>query len=261
MQHSRLRDPLDIPVLLAECMKASFLKDIHFSRIYPNDPVNAPMIVWRLVARVMGKEGKETKKPRIRGHYDDGNNAVVIYGQWTTAQFQFDLISTSDEEVDELMRRFELFVVESRPTLVACGVDQFIFDEQRPDYSLPIPKEMPCRSLRYTAVMSTLYPAYTTRIRQIALHIASTGAQKDIAVVRTAAESDPIDVATTRIVGIAKTENADSFDYVAGVDYDLIDFGATATIKWQPYGLHPDEGTTYYVRISTLAEEVSFDIP
>lgn len=261
MQIERVGTPLDIPPLIQECLKNSFLKNVRFSREYPNEPVQGPVIVWRLVRRVMGKEGKERLKPRIRGYQNMGSDRqVTFWGQWTTAIFQFDLFHVSEQEVDELMCKFELFVMEIRRVLCLSGVDQIIFDEQLQDYSLPTPKEIPQRSVRYSAVMTTLYPVYNARVNQIVLSIASATKTDFIAAVRgDSGLTDSVEIDPVRITGIG--DNEVDLDYVAGVDYDLSASDDGTTITWLEHGLHPSGGATYYVRYSTLDDPLQFTVP
>lgn len=255
----RVASPLDIPQLIRDCMKSSLLNKVTFTRIYPDIPVTGPVIVWRLVRRVLGKEGIETKKPRIRGFGVAGNDKLVTYwGQWTTAVFQFDLFHTSEDEADDLMRKFELFIMESRHILGMSGVDSFIFEEQLQDYSLPTPKEIPQRSIRYVATMTSLYPVYTPRVHQISLSIASTGEVDNKEMTRSADAEDLVGIQYYRILSIGNTP--DTVDYVAGVDYDLVEADSGTKIVWLPHGLHPEGGANYYIRYSALVDPVSFSV-
>jgi len=199
--------------------------------------------------------------PRIRGiDASSGNDLVIFWGQWTTAVFQFDLFHTSEDEVDELMKRFELFILEARPTLRASGVDTFILQEQLTDYSLPTPKEVPQRSIRYEATMTTLYPVYQPRVHQITLSVAAGTDILGMEVTRTPDSSkDTINLPVIRIIGLGNT--SDTTDFVAGIDYDLIDNSdGTATIQWLEHGLRPEAGTTYYVHYSTRVDPLSFAV-
>jgi hypothetical protein len=259
MQISRVATPHDIPPLLQECMKASLLKDVEFSRIYPNKEITGPTIVWRLIRRTLGKENKETKRPRMRGYDTDSHpdRIVVLWGQWSTTIFQFDIFHTSEEEADELMKRFELFVAEARATLRMHGVDTFYLQEQLTDYSVPAPKEIPVRSLRFEATMTTLYPAFQPRIHQIALSVAASTTLASKEIIRTLdTDTDIVDVTPIRIASLG--DSAESMDYIACVDYDLVDTGdGSTTIKWREHGLHPRGGNTYYVRYTALVDPLS----
>lgn len=255
----RLATPIDIPPLIKGCMKTSALKNVSFSRIYPNEPVKGPVIVWRLIRRVLGKEGKETKKPRIRGFGTSGSDQLITYwGQWTTAVFQFDLFAPSEDEADRLMRNFEIFCLEARHTLGLSGIDSWILEEQLQDYALPTPKEIPVRSLRYTATMTMLYPIYSTRVRQIALSVAGGMDGVSLSLVRSStADTDQCNIPTDRIISIGNAE--DTIDFVAGIDYSLVDNGDTTTaITWLPQGLRPAGGASYYLHYAAPADPVSF---
>lgn len=237
--------PIDIPKLLEECKKISAIKDVPFLRVYPDDRVTSPIIVWRIIRRVPGNEGKETKRPRVRSTEYDEDSTVKYMGQWMTTVFQFDIIAPTDEEADSIMLKFEQFMKEAVPALNYNGVDHMIFDEQLTDYSAQLPKEIPVRTLRYVAVMSVYTPLYTNRIAQIAIR---TAAGVETAICEMIhGENDIVTVPAARILGMGNSEDSD--DYILSIDYDLVDIdSACCCIRWRKFGLRPKEGDTYYVR-------------
>lgn len=246
--------PLSVPELLERGLKKSSLRNIVFTEEYPDERVTSPTIAWSIASRTLGIEGRERLKPRMRLQDVAGKDAVTYWGQNTTVIYQFDLFDISNKKVNELMEDFECFVFEASQMLYSCGVDKFVFVEQLKDYSLPVPKDIPCRSLRYMATFSAMYPIHTTRIRQILLSFVMGGGKGSSTIIRGSGDSDTITDDADNIIKpdwlVAVSENFVLAEptYVAGVDYELTeDDDGRAVISWVTAGRKPETGSRYCV--------------
>ena len=252
--------PLQIPNAIKEGVAQSALKSVPVFRARPSEPFKGPRIVCRIEQRRPGADNHETKKGRVRAEIQDDDGTVRwIWGQAATCVVQFDFFHNSDDEVDELVMRFESFVLEYRPALIENGLASFLFVEQLPDNYLQVPKDVPNRTMRYEATMSVLHEVSYSRIQQVALSVTDNIQFTHATITRSQTLGyDEIDAADFAILGLYSSETSSAPDYIADVDYRLerVDAGATK-IVWLPGALTPAAGGTYVVRY-TLAKELNF---
>jgi hypothetical protein len=245
-----------VPLVLADCIKTSALRGVVFTQEYPDSPVKIPTIVWRVYHRTPGNEGKEKYGPRARGGQHNINHSTVVHywAQWNTVIYQFDLFHATNAAVDELMEKFELFAKEVSSALKNIGIEYFGFYEQLQDYTLPTPKEVPSRSLRYLATFSVTLPLYIPRIRQIDRFVAvntlgKSFEENSLSLVRGDEDVDNINLPLAAITMIADQPLPPAPDYIAGIDYELTvaENGHSTDITWTLAGKRPAAGSTYYV--------------
>ena len=269
-------NPTNIPELLHASMQHSVISDTLFTEKYPDEAVTIPTIVWSIHRRIPGKDGKETRKQRIRKKETSSNNKSVLYfGQWTTVIYQFDLYHSSDHEVNNLMMRFEQFLMESTPALVRAGVETFIFNEQVKDYTLPpVPSRTAIRSLRYLTVFTAIYPVYLENIRNIKLIIDMDAKLETLAITRSALTIDNIPLQETvdnivqdlRIVEIYQVGDNQITsgtipDYILSIDYYITkdDVSGQLSVVWITGGKSPETGATYYIYYEKVDEYLEID--
>lgn len=239
------------------CIKQSPLKKATFSRSYPEEVVDTPTITFTILRRTPGMVGKERYSTRLIKVREGTNGRLVEqYGQPMTTTIQFDFFDSTDSEVSILMMQFESLIKEWKPLLMSMGIDYFLFEEQPVDRSLPVPKEIPVRSLRYSVVMRVIDAVSRTRIRQIRLSIAPGVSFESSAITRSISEDfDEVAVASYTICGLYKYEASIVSDYIADIDYTIEEVDANnSKIVWNQYGLHPSSGETYYMRYAPLSE-------
>lgn len=258
-----INHPIEIPDLLRECFARTSIAAVPFTRIYPDVPLTGPMIVWRLVRRWPGKDKKETKRGRLRGMSDSDPDKITMYmGQWQTALFQFDLIHVNEFEADRLMLAFEASIRESQVALSTYGVDNFFFEEQLEDQSLPLNKSCVTRSVRYLATMTVYTPINVARMREITIHVSQTPFNQTLAVEKSTDDFDLVDLHSADVLSINSLENTDDTDNILYLPSD-IDYAiepqtdGTIKIQWTDYGIRPTAGNTFYITHSTISDPVT----
>lgn len=261
-----------IPELIRECMQRSSVKDVIFSEVYPKDPVKSPSIVWSIFSRVLGREGKEHLKPRARKVPEDVALADTIYfGQWTTVLYQFDIFAPSDQEANDIMEKFERFILEATPTLMRFGVSEIIFEQQLKDDSIDAPSETSVRSLRYIVIFDLVYPIQVKRIKDIELVLHMSPIVEYTSLVRGSGQVDYLEDTTSsggqvyrlllgNVIGISNeeiNETTDEYYYLENVDYSVVvDDTGRRGILWNTSGNKPTEGDTYYISYTKRTETV-----
>jgi len=273
----RYLTPTNVPELLQQGIQHSGISNTVFTEKYPDEAVTVPTIVWSIARRVPGKEGKETRKPRLREEDRTRPDRDILYfGQWTTVIYQFDLYHSSDQEVNRLMEGFERFLLEATPALVNAGVETFIFDEQLKDYAIPpTPKDTAVRSLRYMAIFTTVYPVYMKRIGNIKMIINMDRTLESLALTRGTTDTDLLptteivdDIEVTlrieRVYAVSDLIVTSGIlpDYIKDVDYYVAwdDTSRQVSIVWLDSGKQPTAGATYYVHYDKITEYLETDL-
>lgn len=264
MAHELIKfvDHITFPKVMGEIIRNNpDFEGVQYTSSFPKEDEDrtgrVPCIVYRLLRRVPGIEGLETKKPRFRSkvHEDDGT-ITEVWSQWMTNSFQFDCVALSNDEADELVWKLDQLLQDNVVTFLQLGARDLIFDEQLEDALLPRSKDLCVRSLRWTLYTDAVRLRNVQGIDEIRIRTFLPQDDAVEAVVR-AASLDQYDVLQqthiTKIIyvsnpspsGIARTE-----DYLPGVDFVTVydPHSARTAILWTEEGRHPQPGQTYYVR-------------
>lgn len=233
------------------------LRRVAYGKVYPKKAEECPAIRYRLLHRVAGIDNIERRKPRLRLETPDGEGrTLLIYSQWMTCVYQWDVCAASLEEADEIMDKFDRFLRASVGTMIKRGARDFIFDEQIVDELLPKTHDVEARSIRWVAYLHHLEAQIVHPIEQIRVRVLESQVEDIQAIVRGASIDAPDGLDQTYIShlilisdpspsGIARTQ-----DYLPEVDYSTIYDPANnkTWIQWIEAGRKPDPGATYYVR-------------
>ncbi|HYT45349.1 MAG TPA: hypothetical protein VEP90_23680, partial [Methylomirabilota bacterium] len=99
-------DYISFPRILGELVR----NDPQFSGVlYTEDFPTAtrpqtPMITYRMIKRVPGMDKIATRKPRLRFWYKNDDQTITeIWSQWMTCIYQFDMITSTSQEADDLL--------------------------------------------------------------------------------------------------------------------------------------------------------------
>jgi hypothetical protein len=245
------------PILIGNLLKATPLSGIIYTQEFPETEIVAPTVVWHVESSVNGVEGKETKKPRLRGmEWMDGHPEVIVYfGQAMTTVYQFDLLHKTNGEVNKLHLQFKQFIDEARPALCAHGVSQFIFDQQLRDPRVKVPEHCSARSLRYSVNYTEYTPVVESIVNDLLIVVKEDMTQQLSGMTRSSLAFDIIspNYNYQYMYGIFDQQDwtiETGANYTKGIDYDVITFPddeATKVIHWLSGGRKPTEGATYYI--------------
>lgn len=153
-----------------------FDKDVVFLRDTDSDPkkLPAPCITYKLISKVPGSIGKNTKeiKPRIRESAPDPHKPghhVINYAQLFDTLIQFDIWGRNDTEADQLALRFEETMLQYTGFFIQNGVAGIYFDSQLEDQKAQnLRLDLSQRKLRYLVRFEKVTTTRTAEIEKIA---------------------------------------------------------------------------------------------
>jgi hypothetical protein len=232
-------------------------RGVKYGKAFPRNREETPTIRYRLIHRVPGIEHIERRKPRLRLEViDESGKIVQVWSQWMTCVYQWDVCTSSLEEADEILDKFDRFLRASVGRLLEMGARDFIFDEQVVDEMLPKTKDVETRSLRWVAYLHQIEARVVDPIDQFRIRVLESHIEDVQAVIRGADLMVPDGLNQTYISdvlllsdpspsGIARTQ-----DYLPDIDYITIYDPANnkTWIQWIEAGRKPAPGATYYVR-------------
>jgi hypothetical protein len=245
------------PRFLGELFKQSgMFPDVQFTPEYPREPVKGDSIVWKVVRRVPGAGRMRERKPRIRHvkYKPRIGEAVVHWAQVFTVIYQFDVISASNTRADELMEKFEQFMLLCAEHLSARGVWRCLFEEQIESDLLQIPQPLAVRSLRYRVVLESVIEVPVPVVQSFNLRVSGGETEEVVQIVRSSGNAEELDITDCAVVfGVYDRDPSEdgAMEYVCGIDWTLYkapDSGVLY-ILWLEDGISPPVGSTYYVKV------------
>lgn len=105
-----------------------------------------PVITYKVIRR---QPADKEIKMRPREFLSDGENGIQIYGQRFDYQVEFAIWGSTNDEVDEVLDKFEDMINIYRGNLMKSGIQQIIFMEQLNDDPDEWKKKLICRPLHY----------------------------------------------------------------------------------------------------------------
>lgn len=133
-----------------------------------------PVVVYRLTDR-RPAEGIAEKRPRHRDTVVDPNSPdryVLLMGQVFDYFVQFDVMAKSNDEADDLLDKFENFILTYTPFFKESGVNQIWFERQLPDDVITAWRDpVFVRSLVYRLRMEKIVPVVVGQLNQVSIDI------------------------------------------------------------------------------------------
>jgi len=253
-------------MLLGEIFEQSgMFPGIRFSAEYPRAPAAGDTVVWKIVRRVPGAGRMRERKPRIRStrYNPRRGEAIVRWAQVFTVIYQFDIISATNTAANELMERFEQFMLLCVEQLVARGVWQCLFEEQTEDRTVQVPQPLAVRTLRYRVVMESTIEMPVPMVKSFNVRMLGAESESVLALVRSSGNAEELGVEDCAIIyGVYDRDpgDASAVEYLCGVDWTLYrdPDSNRLYVLWLDDGMSPSAGATYYVRIGgkTVSETV-----
>lgn len=251
-------DYVSFPRILGQLVRIDpQFRSVEYTEDFPSDKPNTPIIVYRMVKRVPGWNGVETKKPRLRFWFRTEDNAIMeIWSQWMTCIYQFDCCASSSVEADELCFNLDWFIRNNVGIFLSMGANELVFQEQLEDHLLERTNDIKVRSIRWMARLESLEYRTTPVLNQVNIRVFEPQEEAYEAVVR-GPDTDTIDeLQQTYIAKIvfvsdpSPSGTARTFDYIPGLDFLTLynEITQKTALKWQEAGKRPAPGATYYVR-------------
>jgi hypothetical protein len=251
-------DYLTFPKAIGEVVRdTADFAGVQYVRDMPREPAAVPAIAYRLVSRVPGMDGIETRKSRLRFAFPNEDSSVTeVWSQWMTCTYQFDVCHHTGPEVDDLGQQFDRLLRDSVGLFLKLGVSEFVFDEQVEDHLLVPSKGISVLSLRWTARLENLEFRTSPTIQSLRLRVFQPQAEDVEAVVRgdSVENADSLHQTFISAVMIVSDPSPSGIarlsDYLQGVDYVVLYDPVTAqsALRWLDPGKRPSPGSTYYVR-------------
>lgn len=255
--------PYTLPLLIWDIIDNQWNgRDVDFTEMYPRSNVDKPTIVWRIYRRLPGREGLETRKPRLRGQTKQDDPALTEeqWAQWQTIIYEFAIYDVSNSSVNALTEDFEGLMYNITPILKSQGVGEWLFDEQVADEELgrASSQELYVRVLRYRCILERKYIKSVPNIMQVLLRTVHsyTPVDNEIVIRDSLSTRDTLSskwvynvVRCSPNMDIGASSTVDpNVDYIQGVDFNLgVLIDGTSYIDWVPGAKHPKPGDTYYV--------------
>lgn len=154
-------------------IKAEFAPDDNKYYFFPddnNDPLNHPMVIYKVIKRVPKSELKPTVREYTIQKDEDGNDRKgVVYGQRFEYSVQFDIYANNTVEVDKAMDRFEELMIAYAGHIKGQGVVEYYLKEQFIDsYFMNFRETICMRSLVYYVEIEKLSVIFNEKIKDIA---------------------------------------------------------------------------------------------
>ncbi len=261
--------PYTLPLAIWDIINAMWpQKSVTFTEDSPRQAVQGPTIVWKILRRVGGRDGLETNKTRLRGEFRDPDDPTLFYeqwAQWMTTIYQFDVYSTSNTAVNELMEEFEDLLINMVPRLKELGVSEFLFDEQISDVDLKDQniQDVYRRTLRFRCFLERKVIKTPPVISSIWLQTGVKSSRivwnEQITRGSMTAKDSLSNKWVTSIGSITQylRQDADSHAPTGSQFIENVDFRLCVTapsgnsiIEWLPRAKHPQPGETFYVTYS-----------
>ncbi len=246
--------PQEFPHLVEELLQVSWPKERYsFSAQLPStETLTIPTIVWKVKRRVPGSYGdsdRPQRKPRTREVIKTGPDAgLEIETMPWTVLYSFDCYGQTQEEANDLLFRFERFMRDMAPIFSERGVRRVFFEEHFDNTALATHEKLRHTSIIYKVLLEDISSQDVSLLTRVKLQIRDTiTIALDEPVIRTSNEYDQL--ANDRFYsldGISDTIGG-ATRYVVDTDYKVLEMEGKSYILWNEFGLHPDEGSTYYV--------------
>ena len=238
-------------------------RKINFTQAYPRERVDGPTIVWRIISRVPGKEGKETRKPRLRTAIQDNQQIIHYEAQWMTINYQFDIYEVSAEAVDSLAEEWDSIIGSTVPFLMEKGVEHFMFSQQLQDDTLGYMRqdELYVHSFRYMCILPYYYVNTKQAIRDIYINTESDPDYEVKTIVRgTGVYDNYPEPYLDKIYSVYQLiENSERKFFTPNVDFRVLSQkDGTFQLYWLQYGAQPEAGEEYIVEASRFKKVETF---
>lgn len=133
-----------------------------------------PVVVYRLMER-RPAEGIVERKPRHRETVVDPNNPgqyVLLMGQMFDYFVQFNVMAKSNDEADDLLDKFETFILTYTPFFKENGVNQIWFERQLSDDVITSWRDpVFVRSVIYRLRMEKIVPVVVGQLSQVNIDV------------------------------------------------------------------------------------------
>lgn len=260
VQLEKIVDHVTFPRCVGEYVRNDFaFNGVRYTNVFPTEESEVPCIVYRLIRRIPGMEGVETRKPRLRFVYQNDDGTInQVFGQWMTCIFQWDCCALSTVEAEELVENLDSLLHSSVGTFLNLGVSEMVFEEQLEDNLLQRSDNIKIRSLRWLVRTERREVKTSPTINSMRVTCFFPQEETYEQLTRNSSILDPDVLATTHISniivvsdpspsGIARTQ-----DYILGVDFEYFYDPVTQRtfIVWLEPGKRPEPGAVYYVRFN-----------
>jgi hypothetical protein len=233
-------------------------RGVGYGAAFPKLKGNCPKIVYRLLRRTPGSEGKETRKPRLRGRVTNPDGTLTeVYSQWMTCLFQFDCCAETADEADDILWKLDRLIRSNVGLFLSLGASQVVFEEQLQDALLKDTEDIEVRSIRWLVRLEAIEHVVVPGISEIRIRAFYPQEETAELVTRGADIDTPDELTEPHVTGIIHVSTTNTSggtavtdDYIEGIDFTVQVDESTykASLVWLEPGKKPTPGTQYYVR-------------
>lgn len=232
--------------------------NVVFTRKFPNQEVESPVIVWSIYRRVPYKEGATIRPDFTRyERHDDPSKIDTVYEQRYSITYQFDIFGSDEEALDNLATEFEFLITEASDVLKET-LKKFEFSFTEELTPLGDARYAGSDLIRKTLRFGSYLTVETVKTEFMITQVQETiiGASKLLSVVFTRLNSDDLwelatgDEIVYGVDSVTLTRNGTVL--TKDVDYSIVMENDKTYLKWISNGLNPTVNEKFKVTYSLL---------
>ena len=238
-------------------------KHVNFTTDYPNGIEDAPRVIWRLVSRQAGIDGKNRVSPFLVGTFPMEDGTIIQKSAWPQSiTVSIQVFETTVDAASALANDIEGYLTLNPTVWESAGAKHFHFATEGGHEQFKVGASQPLekRTLNFSGSVTYIYCVQLTRLQTINVRVIG----ENLSVLTTAITRSPSATADLfpvvgplALICLHSQVDQTTEDFLPGIDFEILsnfqEFGMQFYIQWAARGKRPDPSAIYYATYAVFS--------